>query len=88
MPRDTSDPLLPKQDNSVFDSIPRKVMPWSKTQLVAHSLDYPVNMRSLQISGPTVLYIDQNGNLVQAALNDEQKEAVVEILKQTYDVSQ
>lgn len=40
MPRDTSDPLLPKQDNSVFDSIPRKVMPWSKTQLVAHSLDY------------------------------------------------
>ena len=60
----------------------------TKEQLVAHKLDYPVNMRSLEITGPTVMYIDAEGNLIQATLTDEQKVAVVEILKQSYDVKQ
>ena len=55
-------------------------------KLKAHKLDYPVNMRSLEITGPTVLYIDEEGNLIEAVLNDEQKQSVVDILKQTYDV--
>lgn len=55
---------------------------------VVHKLNYPVNFRELKINCPTLLYISENGYLMEVGLSDEQKQVIVELLKKDYDIKQ
>lgn len=40
-------------------------------------LNYPLTYNSMRFNGPTLIYIDQDGNPVQLELTTEQAEAII-----------